>query len=66
MRMFGDYAEVHEENTTTHSMNPRNNPAICMVPTGNIQVSIKFMCVETGIKIVRRSNTKLPMPESII
>ena len=37
-----------------------------MGPTDNIQGSIKFMCVETGRKIVRWSYTKLPMTDSII
>ena len=49
--MFGDYAEVHKENPVTNSMSPRTRPAICMDPSGNIQGSIKFMCVETGEKM---------------
>ena len=40
----------------------QDRPAICMGPTGNIQVLIKFMCVETGKKMVMRP----PMPDSII
>ena len=42
--MFGEYAKVHEENTTTNSMKPRTGPVICMGPTGNIQGSIN-LCV---------------------
>ena len=64
--MFGDYAEVHEANTITNSLNPRTRPVMCMGPTGNIQGLIKCMCIETGKKIVRRSCTRLPMPDSII
>ena len=64
--MFGEYVKVHEENTITNSMKPRTRPAICMGPTGNIQGSIKFLCVERGIMIVRQSYTKLPLPDLII
>ena len=63
--MFGEYVKVHKENIVMNSMNPRTRPAICMGPTGNVQGSIKFMCVETGRKIVR-NDTKPPMPDSII
>ena len=49
--MSGEYAEVHEENTVTNSMNPRTRPAICMGPAGNIQGLIKFLYVETGKKL---------------
>ena len=49
--MFGDYVEIHEENTITNSITPRTRPTICMGPTGNIQGSLKFMCVELGKKL---------------
>jgi len=49
--MFGDYVEVHEESNITNLMTPRTRPAICMGPTGNIQGSLKFMCVESGKKL---------------
>ena len=64
--MFGDYVEVHEENPITNSMKPRTRPAICMGPSGNSQGSIKFMCIKTGIKVIRRNYTRLPMPHSEI
>ena len=64
--MFGDYVEAHKENTITNSINPRTRPAICMGPSRNMQQSIKFMCIETKKKVVRRSYTRLLMPESII
>ena len=41
--IFGDYVEVHKENTITNSMDPRTRLPICMGPKGNIQGSIKFM-----------------------
>ena len=64
--MFGDYVEVHEENVKTKLMIPRTRPAICMGPSGDIQASIKFMCINTGKKIVRRNYTRLPMSESVM
>ena len=65
-QVIGDYVDVHEENATTNSMNPRTRPAICMGSSENIQGLIKFRCIETGKKIVRRSYTRLPMPDSMI
>ena len=64
--MFGDCIEVHEENVITNSISTRIRPAICMGPSGNIQRSTKFMCMNTGKKIVTRNYTRLPMSDSII
>ena len=64
--MFGGYIEVHEENVITNSMSPRTRLAICMGPSGNIQRSTKFMCMNTGKKILTRNYTRLPMSDSII
>ena len=61
--LFGDYVEVHEENAIKNSMTPQTRPAICIGPTGNFQGSIKFMYVESGKKIVRRSYSRLSMPK---
>ena len=58
--------ETHEKRTITNSMQARTRPAIYLGPTGNFQGSVKFMCVETGLKIVQRNYTKLPMPNSLI
>ena len=59
--MFGNYVEVHEENVITNSMSLRMRPAMCMGPSGNIQGFIKFMCVNTWKKIVRRNYTRLSL-----
>ena len=40
--------------------------AICLEPTGNFQDLMKFMCMETNLKIVWRNDTKLSMPELVI
>ena len=55
--MFDDYVETHEENTITNLMEPRNRLSIYMGSSGNIQGSIKFICVNTGNKIVRQNYT---------
>ena len=47
-------------------MQAKIRPAICHGPTGNFQGLIKFMCVETDLKIVWRNYTKLPMSDSAI
>ena len=47
-------------------MQLRTRLTICLVPTGNFQGSIEFMSVETGLKIVHRNYTKLPIPDSVI
>ena len=46
-------------------MTPQTRPAKCMSPTGNFQGNIKFMCLELGKKTVRKSYSRLPMPESV-
>ena len=47
-------------------MQGRTIQAICLGPTESFQGSIKFMCVNTGLKIVQRNYTKLPMPDSVM
>ena len=37
-----------------------------MGPTGNLNGSMRFMCIETGIKLICWNCTPLPMPEMII
>ena len=64
--LFGGYVEVHEENPIIDLKKPRTRPAICMGPSGSIQGSLKFVCIKTGKKIVRRSYTLLPMSVSVI
>ena len=50
--LFGEYVEAHEEPSVINSMQSRTIPAICLGPTGNFQGLIKFMCIETSLKIV--------------
>ena len=64
--MFGNYTEVHKENIIANLMSPRTRTVVCMEPSGNIQGCRKFMCFNTGKKIVQRNYTRLPVPDSII
>ena len=52
---FGDYAQTHEEDTPRNSMKPRTIGAICLGPMENLQGGYKFMSLESGKLIERRS-----------
>ncbi len=45
---FGAYCEIHDEPSIS---NTRTHAAICLGPTGNLQGSYKFVCLETGRKL---------------
>ncbi len=62
----GTYCEVHDEPSPSNRMTPRMHKAIAMGPTGNLQGSVKFLCLNTGRILKRRSFTALPMPDSVI
>jgi hypothetical protein len=63
---IGQYCQVHEED------NPRNSQLACtkgemsLGPSGNLQGGFKFMALNTGKKIVRRSWDVIPMPDVVI
>ena len=63
---FGEYCQVHEEDTPRNSMNPRTQGAICMGPSGNKQGGFKFMSLRSGQTITRRSWDRIPMPDTVI
>jgi len=62
----GTYCEVHDEPLPSNTMTPRTHEAIAMGPTGNLQGSVKFFCLNTGRILKRRSFTALPMPDRVI
>ena len=39
---------------------------MCMGPTGNLNGLTRFMCIQTGAKIVQQNFTPLPMADSMI
>jgi hypothetical protein len=66
-RVFpGTYCEVHDKPVPTNTMVSRTHEAIALGPTGNLQGSVKFYCINTGRVLKRRSFTPMPMPESVI
>jgi hypothetical protein len=62
----GTYCEVHDEPTPTNTMAPRTHAAIALGPTGNLQGSVKFYCITTGLILKRCSFTPMPMPDHVI
>jgi hypothetical protein len=62
----GQYCQVHEEDTPRNSQSPRTKGAISLGPSGNLQGGYKFMALNTGKKITRRSWDVIPMPDTVI
>jgi hypothetical protein len=62
----GQYCQVHEEDTPHNSQSPRTQGAISLGPSGNLQGGYKFMALNTGKKITRRSWDVIPMPDTVI
>ena len=63
---FGQYVQVHKEDTPHNSMNVRTRGAIALGPTGSLGGSHKFMVLDTSKKITRLTWDVLPMPDTII
>ncbi len=63
---IGTYCQVHEEDTPRNSQLPRTKGAICLGPSGNVQGGYKFMSLNSGKKITRRSWDEIPMPDTVI
>jgi hypothetical protein len=63
---FGAYCEVHTDPVITNTTEPRTRWGICLIPTGNLQGSYKFVLLSTGKKIKRRKFTEMPITESVI
>ena len=62
----GQYCQVHEDDTPRNSQTPRNQGAICLGPSGNLQGGFKFMSLTTMQTIVRRRWDAIPMPDTVI
>jgi len=63
---FGDYVQTHCVNTIRNSMAPRVEGAIALLPTGNLQGSVKFYCLSTGTVITRDHWTVVPLSDNVI
>ena len=57
---------MHEEENPRNSQVSRTKGAIALVPSGNLQGRYKFMALDTGRKITRRSWDVIPTPENVI
>jgi len=62
----GQYCQVHEEENPRNSQIARTRGAISLGPSGNLQGGFRFMALNTGKKITRRSWDALPMPDLVI
>ena len=62
----GSYCEVHGEPNPTNTTVSRTNEGISLGPTGNLQGSVKFYCLNTGRVLKRQAFTDIPMPTDVI
>jgi hypothetical protein len=62
----GTYCEVHDEPSPSNSTVSRTHDGIALGPTGNLQGSVKFYCLNTGRILKRRNFTPMPLPDSVI
>jgi hypothetical protein len=63
---MGQYCQVHEEENPQNGMKPRSKAAICLGLSGNTQGGFKFMSLNSGKRITRRSWDALPIPDTVI
>jgi hypothetical protein len=63
---LGQYYQVHDEDNPHNSQIARTKGAISLGPSGNLQGVFKFMALNSGNKIVRRSWDVIPMPGIVI
>jgi hypothetical protein len=63
---LGQYCQVHEEENTQKSQIARTKGVISLGPSGNLQGGFKFMALNSGKKIVRRSWDVIPITDLVI
>jgi hypothetical protein len=63
---IGKYCQVHEEDTPRNSQVARTKGAISLGPSGSLQGGFKFMALNSGKKIVRRSWDVIHLPDVVI
>jgi hypothetical protein len=63
---LGQYCQVQEEDNPRNSQIARTKGAISLGPSGNLQGGFKFMALNSGNKIVRRTWGVIPMPDLVI
>ncbi len=62
----GTYCKVHDEPSPSNMMVPWTHEGIALGPTGNLQETVKFYCLNMGRMLKCRSFTPLPMLDSVI
>jgi hypothetical protein len=62
----GTYCEAHNKLVPFNMMVPYMYEAIVLGPTGNLQESVKFYCLNTGRMLKWHSVTAQPMPDRVI
>ena len=62
----GSYCEVHDDPNPFNTTVSRTHKVIALGPTGNLQGSVKFYCLNTGRVLKRRAFTDIPMPTAVI
>ena len=62
---FGDYVQIIN-NTVNNSMSERSRGAIALMPTGNLDGSWWYFCLDTCKPVRRRTARALPMPQEVI
>jgi hypothetical protein len=60
------FCQVHEEDNPRNIHIARTKGAIYLGPSGNLQGGFKFIALNSGKKIVRRSWDVIPMPDLVI
>ena len=63
---FGKYVEVHNKPSPTDDMESRTRPCVALGPTDNLQGTYKFMDINTGMKLKKRSWTCILVPDAVI
>ena len=63
---FGQYCQIHEEETPRNSTRPLTRGSICMGPRGNKHGGFNFMTLGYMKNLVRQSQDALPMPDTVI
>lgn len=64
--LFGEYAQIYNEEEITNTMKPRTSGAIAMGLADNRQGLQYFLSLDTWRVVTRRSFIKLPMPTEVV
>ena len=62
----GSYCEVHDDPNPTNTTVSCTREGIALGPTGNLQGSVKFYCLNTGRVLKRQAFNEIPMPKAVI